>query len=484
MNAEKLYNSLPVPLQNAACSLVGWRIQRTRFDARFAQMLAEAQQRAAWPPERRLEYRDQRLRAFVRHAAETVPYYRDLFREQNIDPGNIRALDDLKQLPILTKAEVQRQGDRMLSEAVATSQRVMAHTSGTTGGGLRFATTADAVREQWAVWWRYRRWHGIEPGTWCGYFGGRSVVPLGQQGPPWWRYNRPGRQILFSGYHLSPENMPAYVDQLRRRRPPWLHGYPSLLALLASYLLDSGEELGYALKAITIGAENLLPQQAALIERALGIRPRQHYGMAEAVANISETPDGTLMVDEDFAAVEFLPTNNGQHRIIGTNFSNPATPLLRYDVQDLATLEPKRGRDSFAGNRPSGCFAQKSPVPFLALRTVAAIDGRREDYVVLPGGARVGRMDHIFKDLTNIREAQIHQRHAERITIRVVRGGAYTEADEQRLLEETRSRLGREIGIEIEYVDRLPRSSTGKLRLVVSELEGGHITPEGAHGNR
>ena len=53
--------------------------------------------------------------------------------------------------------------------------------------------------------------------TWCGYFGGRSVVAPSQSKPPFWRYNVPGRQIMFSGYHVSDEHLPAYVAELRKQ---------------------------------------------------------------------------------------------------------------------------------------------------------------------------------------------------------------------------------------------------------------------------
>jgi phenylacetate-CoA ligase len=463
VDAEALYQKLPIPLQNAVCSLVGWRLERTRFNAEFRRQVAAAEERARWPEDRLLEYRDRQLRAFVDHCARTVPYYRELFRREGIDPAGIRTLDDLKQLPVLTKAEVQQNYAKLLSEAVSPRQRIAAHTSGTTGGGLRFATTLDAVRRQWAVWWRYRRWHGIDRRDWCGCFGGRSVVPVSQTKAPFWRINRPGRQILFSGYHTSRENLPHYLAELRRARPPWLHGYPSLLALLAAALLEEGGDLGYPVKAVTIGAENLLPQQSQIIERAFGARPLQHYGMAEAVANISQCEQGRLHVDEDFAAVEFLtdPTpaadENGPCRVVGTNFTNPATPLLRYDVQDLATMS----REGCDCGRPG--------------RVIDDVDGRCEDYVVLPNGVRVGRMDHIFKDLVHIREAQVYQRQPGCITLRVVRGDDYTEADQQRLLLETQRRIGTQIDVQISYVDRLERSATGKLRLVVSDLQEGKV---------
>ena len=363
----------------------------------------------------------------------------------------------MAKLPILTKSQAQDHLAELAATGMPRERTRTVHTSGTTGGGLRFETTLHAIQEQWAMWWRYRHWHGIERGTWCGHFAGRSIVPLSQGDPPFWRYNRPGRQVIFSGYHMSPTNLGAYVDELRRRKPPWLHGYPSLLALLAARVLESQAELGYEIRWITTGAENLLPQQSELIRRAFGVRPVQHYGMAEAVANISECDRGALHVDEDFAAIEFVPQDSGMHAVVGTNFTNPVTPFVRYQVDDLVTLDPVVA---------CGCGRPG--------RVVTRIDGRREDYVVLGNGTRIGRMDHVFKDMVNVREAQIHQSRPGAMTIRVVRMPGYTEADEQALLRETRQRVGDEAEVRFEYVDRLERSAIGKLRFVVSEL------PEGA----
>ncbi len=454
---EGLYLKLPIAVQHAACSLEGWRIQHSRFGDPFTGLMEQAESRTLWPADLARRHRDMRLQAFVRHCARTVPYYRRRFEECGISPEEIRTLEDLRRLPILTKREVQEHYAELQSEAVHQKRRIIIHTSGTTGGGLRFATTLCAVQEQWATWWRYRRWHGLDLGTWCAYFGGRSVVPLAQTRPPFWRYNVPGRQVLFSGYHMSPANLAHYVEELRRRRLPWLHGYPSLLALLAAYLLDSGAGLGYQPRWITAAAENVLPQQADLIEQAFGSRLRQHYGMAEAVANISECPYGALHVDEDFAAVEFLPNPDGPgYKVIGTNFTNVATPLLRYDVQDLAALS-----DAICPcGRPG--------------RVVEAIDGRKEDYIILKSGARLGRMDHIFKDMVHIREAQIYQKEPGQIIIRIVPGSHYSESDEAALLSEARKRVGDDTDIIVEHVEGLQRSSTGKLRFVTSEVpEGG-----------
>lgn len=456
---ESAYSKLPIALQHAACSLAGWRIERGRFGGAFPQLLAEAEGRTLSSPDEIRAFRDQRLQAFLRHSFEHVPFHKRRFEEAGIAPDDIRGLEAMAQLPILTKAQAKEHLAELTSTSVPRDSRRIVHTSGTTGGGLRFATTLPAIQEQWAAWWRYRHWHGIERGTWCGHFAGRSIVPLSQHEPPFWRYNQPGRQITFSGYHMSPQNLSSYVEVLRRRKPPWLHGYPSLLALLAAHVVESQQEPGYEIRWITTGAENLLPHQSELIWTAFGVRPVQHYGMAEAVANISECDRGALHVDEDFAAVEFVPQDSGMYAVVGTNFTNPLTPFVRYEVEDLVTLEPA----SCDCGRPG--------------RVVTRIDGRLEDYVVLKNGARIGRMDHIFKDMVNVREAQIHQSRPGAMTIRVVRMPGYTEADEQAVLRGTRQRVGDEAEVRLEYVDRLERSAIGKLRFVVSELPEGALTP-------
>jgi phenylacetate-coenzyme A ligase PaaK-like adenylate-forming protein len=456
MDLEHVYLKLPIPLQNAACTLGGWQIELGRFGGSFPELLRQFEARTFVAREEIEAVRDERLHRFVTYCGTNVPYYRRRFRELGVDPREITSLGDLKALPILTKDEVKDHHVEFRSHEPGRSRKVMVHTGGSTGAGFRFPTTVTALREQWAVWWRYRRWHGIERGTWCALFAGRSVVPITQTRPPFWRYNRAGRQIFFSAYHMSRQNVDSYLSELRRKQPPWFHGYPSLLAVLADRALETSFDLGYAVRWVTIGAENLLAHQAEVIERAFGVRPTEHYGSTEATANVSECPNGVLHVDEDFAATEFLPSaTHGSSLIVGTNFTNLATPLIRYEVNDVATVPG----ESCRCGRPG--------------RPVASIDGRLEDYVILRNGARLGRVDHIFKDMVNIREAQIYQRVPGEIVARVVRGPGYGPDDETRLLKEARKRLGVDTDVEVEYVDGLPRSAQGKLRMVVSDVPEG-----------
>lgn len=460
MNLERIYSILPWQLQNVAASAEGWRVKRLQFGGDFPHILKEAIDRTSWPLEKIQDYRDRQLKDFMQHCYETTPYFQALFRKSGAIPDDFTCLDSLKRLPVLTKQVIQEDYTAFLSKRIPSKARLPAHTSGTTGAGLRFSTTREAVQRQWAVWWRYRLWHGIYPGTWCAYFGGRSVVPLTQNRPPFWRHNYPGKQILFSGYHMNEKNLNYYVEAIRRFQPPWIHGYPSLISLLASHMIDRKLDVGYQPGWITIGAENLLEPQKKLIFEAFGVKARQHYGSVEAVANISECELGNLHVDEDFSAVEFVPEESGyRYRVLGTNFTNPAFPLVRYDTGDVVTLS----------NRQCACTRPG--------RLVEDIDGRLEDYVILANGAKLGRTDHIFKDMVNIREAQIYQTEPGAFTIRVVRGSHYSETDEAMLLSETTKRVGSGTRVAIEYTSVLQRSATGKLRQVVSQIPHGRLDP-------
>ena len=90
--------------------------------------------------------------------------------------------------------------------------------------------------------------------------------------------------------------------------------------------------------------------------------------------------------------------------------------------------------------------------------------------MVTPDGRRVGRLDHIFKQQSEVAEAQIRQEGPEAIDVLIVPLEGYSEASTKRLLRDIRSRLGSEIEIRIERVKRIPREPNGKFRAVKSTV--------------
>lgn len=452
---KTLYNNSPVWLQNVMVTGAGYVKDRRRYGAGYEAIFREILERDSLDRAALQAYQAQQLERMFQLAGET-PYWSRQFAAHGVRRRSDDPFAELEKLPILSKS-VARKNAADIRYGGHKERTITHSTSGTTGAGLVFPFTRSAEQRQWATWWRYRSWHGLDRRTWCGYFAQNPVVPRSTDKPPFGRVNRSARQLILSPDHLSAATASAYLDQIKAAKVPWLHGFPSNYSLLATFMLEQNLDPPADLRIVTTGAENLTEQQRSLMQAAFRVPVFEHYGMAEATANISECPEGRLHIDEDYAFVELVPADNqeGLYSVIGTNFTNAAFPLFRYDVGDVVTIADGPCRCGRAG------------------RTVEAIDGRKEDFVVLPSGACIGRLDKIFRDFVSVREAQIYQPSLNKIVLRVVRGRDFSEADQDRLLSRARDRFGKEIQIVVDYPDTLPRGRNGKLRMVVSEVSPG-----------
>src|SRR5205807_3745719 len=118
----------------AACTLVGWRTERTRYSDAFDAILEEVVGRTYWSRRDVESFRDRRLVAAVRRSA-TIPFYRDRFRAAGVEPSDIRGLADLGGVPILTKDEAR---EVVAELPPVTGRASMAHGRCMAGGLLSF----------------------------------------------------------------------------------------------------------------------------------------------------------------------------------------------------------------------------------------------------------------------------------------------------------------------------------------------------------
>lgn len=431
---QKIYDKSPVFIQNLMCSGQGWLIKRRRYNKAF--------------------YKE--LDFYLKHKADgvvlldmflnglkDVPAYKDVFAN--------REHVSLSDFPIINKQQVKSHLEDFRNPSYKGNVIEM-RTSGTTGSGLIFPYSVEMENKQWAIWWRYRMRLGITMDTWCGWFGGKMVISPSNNKPPYWRINKPGHQVMYSSYHLTMESVYLYYQDIDKRKLSWLHGYPSSIARLSYLMIENGLSLP-SVTHITTGAENLLESQIVLISRAFpNAMIRQHYGLSEGVANFSQDKEGVWHTDDDFCYVELLPLSKDQqdlYRVIGTGYSNLAFPLIRYDTGDIAR----------ANFKEDGSYE------------IISFDGRADDYISLPSGVKLGRLDFIFKQIVNIEEAQIHQHSLNDIEIKVVKGPYYSKDDENLLIKESTERFGKDVNVSIKYTDKIQRTKSGKLRLVISDIK-------------
>lgn len=445
MNLLDLYAKMPVWVQNLMCSIQGYRICKRRYNKDFYSELERYENGY---------YNQAQELVKMLDAAKKMDIYKPYLQDvnwQNLEQNPENVYEILSRFPIINKLDV-KSNIKAYTNPNYDGKIITMQTSGTTGGGLIFPYSVEMENRQWAVWWRYRRALGIQFDTWCGWLGGRMIIPLTNQRPPFWRVNKPGKQIMYSPYHLSVKTVKYYYDDIKRRNIIWLHGYPSSISSLASMIAEISLPPVDSVRWITTGAENLLEHHINSIKRSFpNAMIRTHYGLAEGVANFSQDKAAVWHVDNDFCYVEFVTVNKNDPnvcRIIGTGFSNKVFPLVRYDTGDLAKVK-------WLNRKPE----------------IVEIYGRQEDYIELPNGVRLGRLDHIFKEFVNIREAQIHQLRKDFIELRVVKDVNYTKKDEEQLLFEASARFGKDVKVKIDYCNAIERTKAGKVKFVVSEMK-------------
>ena len=437
-----IYFNSPIWVQNLIISLKGNQIKKNRFSKTFYKQLKFYQNFYIKPIEEQQKLEEARLRNFL-YSAKQSKFWDIKFKEFNLDLDADNIVKELKKLPILTKEEVKKNIETI---KINSKKLIPVKTSGTTGGGLKFYETKESESERWALWWNYRLNHNIKLDQWYGWFGGMKIIKSDTKKKPYWRINYPEKRVMFSAYHLNSNSIKDYVCEIISRKLTWLHGYPSQLSLFSSLCLDKNYDFSFV-KNITLGGENFLENQRFLISKVFpNAKITQHYGLAESVINISETKNGKLLFDKYYSYNEIVQTKiKNKYWLIGTNLSNPNFPLIRYNTNDI--IEFINGE-------------------------IISIDGRKEDYITLKDGTKLGRLDHIFKGLVHIKEAQIFQKDLNMLIFRIVKGVCYDEKnEEENLLVEINSRFKNKINFKIKYLDKIERTISGKLRFVISKIK-------------
>lgn len=443
--AKKLFYQLPIKLQENIISIYISNNNKRRYGDFFKKIEKTLKNNLLLSNNELLKFQENKLSFFLKNSSKSK-FWKDKFLEHNVNI-NGDPFSEIKKLPILTKKEViENYGDIIIHS----SSNKKRSTSGSTGSGLTLIGDEQFDSTQWAIWWRYWNQFGIErESTLCAIFNGKVIVPPLISNPPFYRRNINSKQIFFSSYHLSKKNIFNYIDALNKYRPPWIHGFPSVISELCRLALEQDLKLSYFPQYVSFGAENVTDTHTRLVKKFFKIDPIQHYGLAEGVANFSMRPGKPyLYVDEDFSYVEFIPTDiDNQYKIIGTNFSNLSFPLIRYDTSDLA----------YKVN------------PHIFPRSIERIDGRSEDVITLPNGNKIGRLANIFGEINEVDEAQIYQKRDKSITVRLVINKKWKSNSQEHIEKTIREKLGYDVTIRFEYLDKIERTKSGKLRFVITE---------------
>src|SRR5438105_4027275 len=455
MSSSFAYRHSPIWAQELLISAKS-SLRSTMREGRAFEAMAAEIHKSEWWSERQLRgFQSQRLRLIVESAARDVPYYREKYGPLGLDFEKLEFPDAVASLPFITKADVREGGKSLISEERRGPTLIPGNTSGTTGTPLKLYQDLPAINRENAFIWRQLTWAGLRRGDRRAWIRGDVIVPARQQKPPYWRLNRAENMLMLSSFHLSESAAPAYFDSLTVFDPVVIQAYPSSIGFLASWMLSAGlRHRGRSLRGIVASSETLSDAQRREIERAFGCAVFNWYGQFERVAAIGTCEHGRYHLMSDYSFVEMLPAEDGLFELVGTGFNNLSMPLIRYRCGDLVRPAPANERCSCGRSFP----------------LIERIIGRVDDSIKLSDGRSVGRLDHLFKGVEGILEAQIRQDRLDTIVMLVVPSPTFNERTRETLQSNACYRLGDGIALEIQLVDSIPRTRNGKFKGVVCNV--------------
>jgi phenylacetate-CoA ligase len=309
-----------------------------------------------------LRIQNEKIVKQVQHVYQNVPYYRDLMDKKGVKPEDIKSVDDIKKLPFLSKADLREAYPYgLLGTDLKNCVRIQS-TSGTTGKRV----VAFYTQEDIDIWEEC-----------CA----RAIVAAGGT-------NEDVCQVcygygLFTGgpglnggsHKVGCLTLPMSSGNTERQIQFMMDLGSTILCCTPSYAAYIGEslaEMGYKpednkLKAGIFGAEPWTEEMRRGIEKSLGIKAYDIYGLTETsgpgVSFECEEQSG-MHINEDHFYAEIIDPETGEvlpegekGELVFTSLDKEAFPLLRYRTRDICVLTRKKcscGRTHVKMSKPMG----------------------------------------------------------------------------------------------------------------------------------
>jgi phenylacetate-CoA ligase len=417
-------------------------------------------QRDQWlVPEQIAALQWQRLKRLLEHCHREVPYYQRRWRELGVVPADIRNLDDYAKLPLLTKADIRANFDELQADSWR-GRLLTKATGGSTGEPMRFGYTRESNDRRTAVMWRGYEWAGSRMGRRTLFLWGGAVgEPTRTHQLKDAIYNRLFARHVLNSFHMTEANMAEYADAIDRYRPEIIVAYVGPLVRLAQWLIANKRRI-WRPQGIIGAAEALHEFQRKIIEQAFGAPAFNTYGCREfmLIAAECEKRQG-LHVNADHLVVELhkpqhAPPDTHTGEVVITDLFNYGMPFLRYANGDMAT----------AATEACSCGR--------GLPLLTRVDGRVLDAIRTPSGHVLPGefFPHMLKDVPGVQRFQLVQRQLDRLDLAIVRGADFDEASLAYIRREVVKVLGDSVELDCRFVDDIPLTPSGKLRVTVSEL--------------
>ncbi len=401
--------------------------------------------------------RDKKLRSMIHHAYTNIPFYKERFEKAGVRPEEIKTIGDLNRLPVLSKREI-LENEKALVNPNFQQKLYTRKTGGSTGMTLHFKKEADALALNDAIMYRCYEWYGIDIGDRQIRFWGVPVTSKLR-----WKEQRKDlilNRIRVSAFDISKTSCMKQYERIKQFRPAYFYGYTTAIYGFCLFMKEAGINLNdLDLKAVICTAEKMYSHHSKLFAEVLDCPIVDEYGSGENGIIAFQCKKGNMHMMSDHMCIEFLddenePVKTGElGKIVITDLSSYAMPLIRYDIADMG--------------RPSDQICSCG----VNLPLMEIIEGRKEDFIRTKEGKLVhaAYLCYTLKDDT-VNEFKMYQRDINTLHVQIVKSPSFNFGSERILDQKLRTALGNDMKISFEYLDRIPREVSGKLRYFVSEM--------------
>lgn len=406
-----------------------------------------------------------KIQGLVEHAYRYVPYYRELFEEINMEPGDLKVWEDFQKIPILTKNQLRKNEAQLLSTNCEKRLKPVP-TSGSTGTPIKIYVSQRAALAANISRIRSLKWWGINLGDrefrisstglsfisgWKKYYDERITSPI---------KNRLMNRIKRSAFTMTPPKLNEYWEALLRSSPKYLFGFPSAFAIFADFINKKGYDGRAAkIKLVVTTGEILHEWQEELIMKTFGCPVANEYGSTEAGVIAYSHPCGGMHIMDDHVIVEFVPFDSSEtyKQVIVTNLENLDFPIIRYKLGDAVT----------AFQAEHNCELG------IGFSLLEGLMGRNQDFVRLTSGRIVhGNYFHsLIKLVRGVRQYQVIQTKPDLFELFIIPEEDTINIEQQIDIQKIVSDHLEGSTIVINIVDKIPKDPSGKLRFVRSEIE-------------
>lgn len=282
------------------------------------------------------------LTALIAYAAAHVPYYRDLFAREGIDPARIESGRDLRAVPLLDRETVRRERRRLVT-LDPLRRGIAVRTGGTTGEPLDlWIDEADGPLRRANILRGYR-WAGVDIGEPVLALREAAPSPGGARSAAERLKNRLNNVLVLSPGPDALAGVEAAARAISSWGPALVAGPVGLLEELARSPRARGG--GRRPAAVVSYGEPPGRERREAIEDGLGAPLFDRYQMREFSAIAMECPEHRgLHIFADLFHVEVLredgsPAPAGEPgEVVVTGLTGRYLPLIRYRTGDLAVL--------------------------------------------------------------------------------------------------------------------------------------------------